>query len=109
MPAVDFLRSLDCFTYRTHPSWTEAWGRVVTEAMSVGIPVVAHADGGYAQIIRHGENGFLFHRDSQALELVAQLHRFPSLRKTVGANARQTMVDLCSTNGFERFSRFYLQ
>ena len=59
-PAVDFLRTLDCFTYRTHPSWTEAWGRVVTEAMSVGIPVVAHADGGYAQIIRHGENGFSF-------------------------------------------------
>jgi glycosyltransferase involved in cell wall biosynthesis len=47
-PAVDFLRTLDCFTYRTHPSWTEAWGRVVTEAMSVGIPVVAHADGGCA-------------------------------------------------------------
>jgi len=109
VPAVDFLRSLDCFTYRTHPSWTEAWGRVVTEAMSVGIPVVAHADGGYAQIVRHGENGFLFHRDSQALELIAQLRRSPSLRKAIGTNARQTIVDLCGTNGFEQFARFYLQ
>lgn len=109
VPAVEFLRSLDCFTYRTHPSWTEAWGRVVTEAMSVGIPMVAHADGGYAQIIRHGENGFLFHRDSQALELVAQLRRSPALRKTMGANARQTIVDLCGPSGFARFARFYLQ
>ena len=107
-PAVDFLRTLDCFTYRTHPSWTEAWGRVVTEAMSAGIPVVAHADGGYAQIIRHGENGFLFHRDSQALDLIAQLRQSPSLRKTLGANARRTIVDLCGANGFQRFADFYL-
>jgi glycosyltransferase involved in cell wall biosynthesis len=109
MPAVDFLRSLDCFTYRTNPSWTEAWGRVVTEAMSVGLPVVVHANGGYAQVIRHGKNGFLFHRDEEALELIQKLHNSPELRKIIGANARQTILDLCSKDGFKRHVQFYLQ
>ena len=108
LPAADFLRSLDCFTYRTHPSWTEAWGRVVTEAMAAGLPVVVHADGGYAQLIRSGENGFLFHRDEEALQLIEGLRRSPELRRTVGSNARRTVVDLCSRAAFERFSRFYL-
>jgi len=107
--AADFLRSLDCFTYRTHPSLTEAWGRVVTEAMCVGVPVVAHANGGYAQIIRHGENGFLFNRDSQALEFIEQLRRSPALRRAIGQNARQTIVDLCGQSGFAKFARFYLR
>jgi len=109
LPAADFLRSLDCFTYRTNPAWTEAWGRVVTEAMSVGLPVVVHAAGGYAQIIRHGENGFLFHRDAEALQLIDQLRRSPDLRERIGDNARQTVVNLCGTDAFERFLRFYLQ
>lgn len=106
--AADFLRSLDCFTYRTDPSWTEAWGRVVTEAMAVGLPVVVHADGGYAQLIRSGDNGFLFHRDEEALQLVLRLRGSPELCRTVGRNARQTIVDLCGRRGFERFARFYL-
>jgi len=80
----------------------------VTEAMAAGLPVVVHADGGYAQLIRSGENGFLFHRDEEALQLIEGLRRSPELRRTVGNNARRTVVDLCSRAAFERFSRFYL-
>jgi len=77
--------------------------------MCVGVPVVAHANGGYAQIIRHGENGFLFNRDSQALELIEQLRRSPALRRAIGQNARRTIVDLCGESGFAKFARFYLR
>ena len=108
VPAADFLRSLDCFTYRTHPSWTEAWGRARDRGDVCRRSVVAHANGGYAQIIRHGENGFLFNRDSQALELIEQLRRSPALQQAIGQNARRTIVDLCGKSGFERFTRFYL-
>jgi len=38
--AAPFLQGLDCFTYRTHPCFPEAWGRVVLEAMAAGLPVV---------------------------------------------------------------------
>lgn len=107
--AVEFLRSLDCFTYRTNPASTEAWGRVVTEAMSVGLPVVVHANGGYSQLIRHGENGYLYHRDEEALELIRKLRSSRGLRQKIASNARKTILDLCSKDGFEQFLQFYLR
>lgn len=41
MPVADFLRSLDLFVYFTHTGWDEAFGRVILEALSVGLPVIA--------------------------------------------------------------------
>lgn len=36
----EFLRDVDVYVYYTHPDWVESFGRVVLEAMAVGIPVV---------------------------------------------------------------------
>jgi len=107
--AVDFLQSLDVFTYRTQSRWPEPWGRVVSEAMAVGLPVVVHANGGYVQIIRHGENGFVFHRDEEALSLIATLRSDPALRARIGAAARQTVVELLGDEGYGRHVEFYLR
>lgn len=38
----------------------EAFGLVLLEAMASGIPVIASANGGMKEILRHGENGLLF-------------------------------------------------
>ena len=108
VPANEFLQGLDCFTYRTNPSWFEAWGRVVLEAMATGLAVVVHANGGYAQIIEQGVNGYLFHRDEEALGHIRALRASAELRERVGRNARETVLDLCSERGFERHLRFYL-
>ena len=62
-PAAPFLNSLDCFFYRTQKDWFEAYGRVVFEAMAAELPVVAGRNGGYADFIEHGVNGFLFDTD----------------------------------------------
>ncbi|WP_162617910.1 glycosyltransferase [Salinicola halophilus] len=35
----DFLARHDVFVYYTHPDWVEAFGRVIFEAMAVGVPV----------------------------------------------------------------------
>ncbi|OLO42433.1 glycosyl transferase family A [Alkalihalophilus pseudofirmus] len=35
-----FLEGLDVFVYYTHPDWVEAFGRVIFEAMAVGVPVI---------------------------------------------------------------------
>ncbi|NOR71168.1 MAG: glycosyltransferase, partial [Methylomarinum sp.] len=59
-PVANFLQGLDCFLYRTSPGFTEAHGRVVTEAMACGIPVVCENRGGYTSLINHGKNGFIF-------------------------------------------------
>ena len=36
----DFLADMDVFVYYTHPKWVEAFGRVIFEAMAVGVPVI---------------------------------------------------------------------
>ncbi|MFD1639777.1 glycosyltransferase [Evansella tamaricis] len=40
MHPKDFLSDLDVFVYFTHPDWVEAFGRVIFEAMAVGVPVI---------------------------------------------------------------------
>ncbi|WP_169737875.1 glycosyltransferase family A protein [Alkalihalobacterium bogoriense] len=36
----EFLSKLDVFVYYTHPDWVESFGRVIIEAMAVGVPVI---------------------------------------------------------------------
>jgi len=106
-PAVDFLRSLDVFYYRTG-SHVETFGRVVFEAMACGLPVVCHRHGGYANSIRHGENGFLFDTTDEARDIMRALLDQPGLRATIGRNARRTVEALYSRSALARRAQFYL-
>ncbi|MCP3726889.1 glycosyltransferase family 4 protein [Paraburkholderia sp. CNPSo 3272] len=107
-PAVDFLRSLDVFYYRTG-SHVETFGRVVFEAMACGLPVVCHRRGGYANSIRHGENGFLFDTSDEAREIMRALLDQPALRAAIGKNARRTVEALYSRSALARRAQFYLR
>jgi len=40
MHPKNFLATLDVFVYFTHPDWVESFGRVIIEAMAVGVPVI---------------------------------------------------------------------
>jgi glycosyltransferase involved in cell wall biosynthesis/tetratricopeptide (TPR) repeat protein len=104
---ADFLRGLDCYYYNTS-TWIEPWGRAVVEAMACGLPVVANAVGGYAQIIRHGENGLLFRDASEAATLVRGLAVDPGLRRRLGAEARRTAEELLGPAAMARLVAFYL-
>ena len=107
MPAREFLHSLDLFLYRTGNSF-ETWGRVVTEAMACCLPVVCHRAGGYAEIIRHGENGFLFDSADEAIALIDALRNDAPRLKRIGEAARQTVLDLFTPATDERMVRYFL-
>ena len=104
-----FLQSLDCFFYRTSEGWSEPSGRVVTEAMACGLPVVCHESGGYAEVIEHERNGFLFESQQEALEILLLLKEDPALRERVGREARRTAEELFSEAVRSEIVEFYLR
>jgi glycosyltransferase involved in cell wall biosynthesis len=89
-----FLAEVDCFFYRTPLHCPESFGLVVLEAMAAGLPVVAHRQGGYRDIISHDENGYLFETDDEAYSILLALSRQPSLVRRVGGNARKTAASV---------------
>jgi glycosyltransferase involved in cell wall biosynthesis len=104
-----FLQGLDCFFYRTSEEYQEPWGRVVTEAMACGLPVVCHESGGYAGIIDHGRNGFLFKSQQEALEILLLLKEDQPLREKVGRAARRTAEKLFSAAVRSELAELYLR
>ncbi|MDP8235401.1 MAG: glycosyltransferase [Candidatus Erginobacter occultus] len=64
----DLRGRLEEFDLLLHPSRSESFGRVVAEALALGVPVVAARSGGVEEIISDGETGFLVTpRDPAAL------------------------------------------
>ena len=48
-----------CAALLLTPHWVEAFGNVAIEALACGVPVVAYARGGPAEIVADGETGFV--------------------------------------------------
>lgn len=107
VPARDFLHGLDLFLYRSGNAF-ETWGRVVTEAMACGLPVVCHRAGGYAEIIRHGENGYLFDTEDEAVAIIDGLRGDTATTARIGAAARQTVLDLFTPETEARIVEYFL-
>jgi len=107
--AVAFLRSLDCFVYRTGDAWPEAHGRVVQEAMACGLPVVCGHAGGMREYIEQGRTGFVFRDDAEALASVRQLRGDGELTARMGAAARQAAERIFSPEAIRGVIEFYLR
>jgi glycosyltransferase involved in cell wall biosynthesis len=77
------------------PSRYEGLGCVYLEAMASGIPAIACEGQGIAEVIRHGENGFLVAENNwHALaDVLRTLLTKPELRRTVGIQARQSVTE----------------
>jgi glycosyltransferase involved in cell wall biosynthesis len=107
--ASAFLGSLDAFIYRTHPSWFEAAGRVVVEAMACELPVVVGRAGGYSELIEQGKNGFLFDTHIEAARYLDTLRADAGLARSIGRAARSTVVERFGREHRERVCGFFLQ
>src|SRR5215213_6269950 len=104
-----FLQGLDCFFYRTSENFLEPSGRVITEAMACGLPIVCHKRGGYTEWIEDGHNGFLFDTQQEALKILLTLKEDPQLRERVGKEARRTAEQLFSDAVRSQIVEFYLR
>jgi UDP-glucose:(heptosyl)LPS alpha-1,3-glucosyltransferase len=51
-----YFAAADCFVF---PTVYEPFGMVISEAMASGLPVITSKSAGAADLIKHGENGFL--------------------------------------------------
>jgi len=107
-PAREFLSGLDCFFYRTADNYFEPSGRVVFEAMACGLPVVCGTRGGYAEHLRHGENGFLVDSQEEAYDTIMGLQRDAAMRAEIGRAARLTVEGIYGLIYEEELAGYYL-
>jgi UDP-glucose:(heptosyl)LPS alpha-1,3-glucosyltransferase len=75
------------------PSLEDAFAQPPAEAMSCGLPVITSRNNGGAEIIRHGETGFIIEDPSDAAklaEIIRALVSDPSLCHRIGEAAAAT-------------------
>lgn len=85
-PALDIM---------IHPPIDEPFGRVVCEAMSCGIPVLASSPGGPDEIITPHKNGELLpHPNADRIaEVAIRFLQTSALQTDISKNARETIVE----------------
>lgn len=105
----DFLRSLDCFYYRTRSDWFETYGRVVFEAMACGLPVVVEARHGYAEQLHHGVDSLLVNDSEEAKSAILQLATDAERRRSLGTGARRRVEEMYGLAFLEKIQEFYLR
>jgi len=100
-----FFTQADVFVL---PSRYDGWGVVVNQALGAGLPIIASDQVGAAHdLIRIGENGFLFPADDMHA-LAATMHRYattPGLAETHGSASRRLHGEWTPARGAERWAR----
>ena len=73
------------------PTWGEGISNALLEAMGAGLPCVATRVSGNTEVIRHNETGLLVEpgQPSALADAISTLLEDPTLRYTIGRNARQ--------------------
>jgi GT2 family glycosyltransferase len=108
LPREELVRVYDEHGIFIFASHFEGFGQTFLEAMARGMVVLATRVGGMREVIRDGENGFLFDFGAsiriaeKALEVISN----PVLAKEVSAAARKTAEAFTWARSAERFEEF---
>lgn len=89
---------------------TETSCLALSEAMSLGIPVLASDFGGNPEMVRAGENGLLFPAEDVAglVAAVTQVLRDPALYRTLSAGARRRFLsEFTATEMAKKYDALY--
>ncbi|MGI6206845.1 MAG: glycosyltransferase family 4 protein [Anaerolineae bacterium] len=80
-----YLNAMDVFAF---PSYTEAFGLALLEALACGLPAVARESAGTREIVREGRNGFLVRGDDELRRRLEDLVEDAELRHRLAGQAR---------------------
>ena len=96
--------NMDLFVF---PSQTDAFGNVVLEAMSSGVPSVVMRRGGPKFLIEHGVNGFVADGETDFIETVVRLLKNPHQISALGTAARCSAQAHSWERVFEKTFEYY--
>jgi glycosyltransferase involved in cell wall biosynthesis len=102
-----FWPKIDCLV---HTAETEPFGRIIIEAMSHCIPVIAAAGGGPAEIITHGKTGLLFSPNDieDLLKAMKTISENKHMAQNLAQNARQHVsLNFQATQTAEKITTVY--
>ena len=91
----NYMEEADIFLFTS--DFREGWGAVLNESMNSGCAVVAsHAIGSVPYLIKHGENGLIFHNENwnDLLKWVVFLITNPDERIRLGKSAYFTLTNI---------------
>jgi glycosyltransferase involved in cell wall biosynthesis len=90
-----------------HPGGREAFGLALLEARSAGVPIVAMAAGGVAEIVEHGRTGLLATTRDEFGRHLATLARDAELRGRMASATRDGLADFTWTAVGSRYEEVY--
>lgn len=94
---ADYYRLGDVFV---SASQSETQGLTYLEAMACGLPLLCRRDECLYELIKHGENGFLYSTASEFSMIASQLAEQPMLRRRVADAAERTVRERYSKEAF---------
>ncbi|NPV06878.1 MAG: glycosyltransferase family 4 protein [Anaerolineae bacterium] len=80
-----YLNAMDVFAF---PSYTEAFGLALLEAMACGLPTVARESAGTEELVQDERTGFLVRTDLELRQRLERLIQDAELRRRIGREGR---------------------
>ena len=108
LPYPDSMKAMSYLDITILPTYEETFGLVIAESMIVGTPVIGSKAGGVPEIIKDGDNGYLFEpKNVDSLEeKILNLYLNKDLRNKLSENAYEFSVNEYNyDNHFLLFSR----
>lgn len=100
VPQQEIQRYYSAGDVFVNASDSETQGLTYMEAMASGLPLLCRRDDCLEDVVRFGENGFLYETKKEFLETAALLQNNRKLRAEIGERARQTVLEKYSVVAF---------